>query len=215
MSPASPPAKLITGYDYPNTPVRHPAPHAPPLPSYLPCARHPPDLFCHLPLAGLIRTARSPSGFISCDCSHNLPTTENNHTKSPFTRSRAHAAPRPSHTQEWEVGKVRSGCFPTSHSSEPSLHATPFRPSTAIVVAGDQPPRFHNLPDRATCRTSTWDRTVQLSCFARFRLIPPHDYLPRTIPANRTLTHRLFHRPAIAPISSSILFPRPLAALKV
>ena len=80
-------------------------------------------------------------------------------------------------------------------------------PSTTIVVAGDQPPRFHNLPDRATCRTSTWDRTVQLSRFAPFRLIPRHDYLPRTIPANPSLTHRFCHCPAIAPTAASVLFP--------
>lgn len=103
-------------------------PTAPPLPFPLPCARHLPDLFYHLPLAGLIRAARSLFRFISCACSHNLPTTENNHTKSPFTQSRAYAAPRLPHTPEWEVGKVRSGCFPTSHSSVPSLRAAPFQP---------------------------------------------------------------------------------------
>ena len=72
---------------------------------------------------------------------------------------------------------------------------------------GINPQRFHNLPDRATCHTSTWDRTVQLSRFAHFRLIPPHDYPHHTNPANHTLTHRLFHRPAIAPTAASVLFP--------
>lgn len=154
-------------------------PTAPPLPFPLPCARHLPDLFCHLLLAGLIRAARSLFRFISCACSHNLPTTENNHTKSPFTQSRAHAAPRPSHTQEWEVGKVRSGCFPTSHSSVPSFRAAPF--STTIVVAGDQPPTLPQFagPGHVSYLHVGPDRPIvplrSLPSDPPSRLSPPHE----------------------------------------
>lgn len=143
-------------------------PTAPPLPFPLPCARHLPDLFCHLLLAGLIRAARSLFRFISCACSHNLPTTENNHTKSPFTQSRAHAAPRPSHTQEWEVGKVRSGCFPTSHSSVPSFRAAPF-----------QSIYHHSRGRGSTPNASTICRTGP-------RVIPPRGTGPSNCPASLT-----------------------------
>lgn len=142
----------------------HPA--APPLPSYLPCARHPPDLFCHLPLAGLIRAARSLFRFISCACSHNFPTSKNNHTKSPFTQSRAYTAPRLPHTPEWEVGKVRSGCFPTSHSSVPSFRAAPF-----------QPIYHHSRGRGSTPNASTICRTGP-------RVIPPRGTGPSNCPAS-------------------------------
>ena len=125
-------------------------------------------LFCHLLLAGLIRAARSLFRFISCACSHNLPTTENNHTKSPFTQSRAHAAPRPSHTQEWEVGKVRSGCFPTSHSSVPSFRAAPF-----------QSIYHHSRGRGSTPNASTICRTGP-------RVVPPRGTGPSNCPASLT-----------------------------
>lgn len=110
--------------------------------------------------------------------------TPNPHSPNPS----AHAAPRPSHTQEWEVGKVRSGCFPTSHSQR----AHPFaphhsNPSTTIVVAGDQPPTLpqfagpghvsylHVGPDRpiVPLRSLPSDPPSRLSPTTRIRPITP------------------------------------------
>ncbi len=136
--------------------------------------------------------ARSPFRFISCACSHNLPTTENNHTKSPFTPSHPHAPPRPTKIQ---------ACEPTRHTaSGHPIHRhsrgrnSPPHASTIDETGGHGVPTTSHRP-----RQIVPLRTL-LSEFPS-RLPPPHESPEPAHP------HRLFHSPAIAPTATFILLP--------